>query len=269
MISVCLASYNGEKYIEQQIESIVTQISSSDELIISDDGSTDSTTQIVYRLAQKYPQIKILKASHNSINPQEIKNIESTIYKEFNIIYKVALNFLRAIKEAKGDTIYLCDQDDIWLPDKISVCESRLKLYDVVVHRRQDVNTELEPIRAQNKNIPDNRKATFFQSLVVSHFQGACMGFTRRIKDNIIENLDLFSSIPLSQDHAIGYIALVFSGQSKICFEPKQLILYRRHNNNVSPTGEKSKHSILFKLLYRWNDIKFYLLLRKRKLFGR
>lgn len=265
MISVCLAAYNGEKYIQQQIESIISQINQNDELIISDDGSTDATIPIIRELANKHPQIKFLEKPDNIICSEAINNLENSKYHEFKVIYKVALNFIRALKEAKGDTIYLCDQDDVWLPSKIQVCESILKKYDVVVHRRKDVDSNLQPLKEYSQNTPDNRKATFLQSLRVSHFQGACMGFTKKIKNKIFENIDLFYSIPLSQDHAIGYIALVYVGAEHIYFESDRLILYRRHDNNVSPTGEKSSHTLKFKLLYRWNDMKFYSKLQYRK----
>ncbi len=129
----------------------------------------------------------------------------------------------------------------------------------------------LQPLHPKEENLAfadDNRTAGFFQSLIVSHFQGACMCFSRKIKEEIIRNIDLFHTIPLAHDHAIGYIALVVCGKERIKFEPSSQMLYRRHGCNVSPTGEKSRHSLKFKLLYRLNDLRFYLALRFRYAFG-
>lgn len=91
MISVCMACYNGQKYIRQQIDSILSQLKENDELIISDDGSKDLTCEIV--LSYHDPRIKLL---HNT--------------KEHGFIG----NFENALRCAKGDIIFLSDQDDVW-----------------------------------------------------------------------------------------------------------------------------------------------------------
>lgn len=266
MISVCIATHNGAKYIRQQIDSILPQLDRDDEILISDDGSTDNTINII----RSYNSLKI-----NILPPPETTNdsesiVDSLFYEEFGIIRKVSNNFLNAISYAKGDSVYLCDQDDVWLPTKVGTCENLLKKYDVVIHRRTDVDVNLQHLHQGKENTApteDNRTAGFIQSLIVSHFQGACMCFTRKIKDEIIRNIDLFHTIPLAHDHAIGYIALVTCGKDRIKFEPSSQMLYRRHGNNVSTTGEKSRHSLKFKLLYRLNDLRFYLALRFRYVF--
>lgn len=61
MISVCIATYNGEKYLAEQLDSILLQVSEEDELIISDDGSTDHTLEILRTYAPNYPQIQLLQ----------------------------------------------------------------------------------------------------------------------------------------------------------------------------------------------------------------
>jgi len=108
-ISVCMASYNGEKYIRQQIDSILPQLGESDELIISDDSSTDDTISVV-----------------KSINDNRIKLIKDQKFKS------PVSNFENAIKNATGDFIFLCDQDDIWQPNKVESVLPFLKQYDLV-----------------------------------------------------------------------------------------------------------------------------------------
>ena len=111
MISVCIATHNGAHYIKEQIESILCQLGSTDEIIISDDGSTDKTIDIL--LAFKDKRIKI----HHF--KQLVKSKHSHTY--------VCKNFENALKYAKGEYIFLADQDDWWMPDKVEKCLLALK----------------------------------------------------------------------------------------------------------------------------------------------
>ncbi|MDE5758415.1 MAG: glycosyltransferase, partial [Allobaculum sp.] len=92
MISVCIATYNGERYIETQIRSILDQLNEDDEIIISDDSSTDRTLDII-----------------RSLNDSRIKLFAG------NKFHSRTFNFENALKQATGDFIFLSDQDDIWL----------------------------------------------------------------------------------------------------------------------------------------------------------
>ena len=95
MVSVCMTTYNGEKFIREQIASILCQLQDHDELIISDDGSTDSTIEIV-----------------NSLGDVRIKFYQ-------NCFKNVVKNFEFTISKAVGDYIFLSDQDDIWHRNKV------------------------------------------------------------------------------------------------------------------------------------------------------
>ena len=95
MISVALAAYKGEKYIEQQIRSILPQLSHGDEIIVSDDKPGGMTEKIVRRLAEEDSRIIYVEGKGKG----------------------VVTNFINAIRYTKGDKIFLCDQDDVWLPD--------------------------------------------------------------------------------------------------------------------------------------------------------
>ena len=106
MTSVCMATYNGQKYLREQIESILCQLSANDELVISDDHSTDSTVDII-----------------RSYGDSRIKMYANELTKG------VTHNFENALNKSKGDIIFLADQDDVWLPNKISKMEK--KFHDV------------------------------------------------------------------------------------------------------------------------------------------
>src|SRR5574344_164358 len=111
MISVCMAVYNGEKYLREQIESILKQLSPEDELVVSDDASTDASIEIIERI--KDSRLIILK-NENRLGP----------------IY----NFERALVHCRGDLIFLSDQDDLWLTGKVNACVQKLKEYDLILH---------------------------------------------------------------------------------------------------------------------------------------
>ena len=110
MVSVCMATYNGEQYIKEQINSILCQIKENDELIISDDSSTDSTINII-----------------KGINDNRIRLIERAQFKNH------ILNFDSVLKLAEGDIIFMTDQDDVWLPNKVSIVSGYLTEYDLVL----------------------------------------------------------------------------------------------------------------------------------------
>ena len=105
MISVVLCTYNGEKYLKQQLDSILTQSLSVDEIVIRDDCSSDSTCVILDKYSDSFPQIRYKR---NYSNLGFVKNFES------------------ALKECKGDYIFFSDQDDIWDKDKVKISVSYL-----------------------------------------------------------------------------------------------------------------------------------------------
>ncbi|MEK5777350.1 glycosyltransferase, partial [Acinetobacter nosocomialis] len=98
MISVCLATYNGEKYIVEQLTSILSQLSPTDEVIISDDHSTDETLLLI-----------------KSLNDPRIKIITNELGKGYT------KNFENAINHSSGDYIFLSDQDDVWVENKVEL----------------------------------------------------------------------------------------------------------------------------------------------------
>lgn len=96
-VSVALAAYNGERYIRQQIDSILQQLGDRDELVISDDGSTDRTIQIIRSYTSKDPRVRLLAGPGRGIKQ----------------------NIAHALANTKGAYIFLADQDDVWMPDKV------------------------------------------------------------------------------------------------------------------------------------------------------
>src|SRR5690606_26359089 len=99
-ISVCMATYNGENHIEEQLESILKQLKDNDEVIISDDGYSDKTIELIKGFND--PRIKLF----------------------LNSFRNIILNFEFALSKATGDFIFLSDQDDIWYDNKVIIVVS-------------------------------------------------------------------------------------------------------------------------------------------------
>lgn len=230
-ISVCIATYNGEKYIKEQLDSILIQLGVNDEVIISDDSSTDKTIELIefYRDSR----IRILRN----------QKFHSPIY-----------NFENALKEAIGDYIFLCDQDDVWLPDKVENMLQYLVQYDLVVSDCKVVDAELNVI-SESFFIGRSSRKGFWRNLIKNAYLGCCMAFRKEVLRYIL---------PFPRDIAMHdiWIGLFVEMHGNSFFLPRQLMLYRRHGANVSFGGDRSKYSLLYKIKYRLCML-FCLLKRK------
>lgn len=233
MISVCMATFNGAKFIREQLDSIICQLGPKDEIVISDDGSTDGTISII----ESYNDNRIRLLHHNK-KPNHHKHAMAHYY--------VSENFENALLQAKGDYIYLSDQDDIWLPNRVALMQRALKSFDCVMCNRSNVDSVLNIIKA--RGLPDNylcrkrRLNPFFTG-----FTGCQMAFTRRLLNNALP----FPKDTCVHDAWIGKLAVALGYKTYFFNEP--LILYRVHENNVSDTTKQSKHNnpLIFRLSYR------------------
>lgn len=231
MISVCIATYNGEKYIEEQLISILNQISEDDEIIISDDSSNDLTLEKI-----------------RTINDKRIKIYENNKFRS------PIFNFENALMKAKNDLIFLSDQDDIWEENKIKIMKKQLKNYDLVVSDCRVVDENLKILENSFFYLRNSGKG-IIKNLYKNTYLGCCMAFNRKILEKA---LPFPKNIPM-HDIWLGIIGESFG---KTIFINDKLTRYRRHNNNVSPTSEKSNYSIKKKIEFRLNVIKS-LILRK------
>jgi glycosyltransferase involved in cell wall biosynthesis len=225
-----MTTYNGEKYIKQQIDSILDQLDNDDELIISDDGSTDSTLDIISLYSDK--RIVLLHHSQN-------KELLKFSHAGFHLI---ADNFENALKIAKGDYIFLSDQDDVWLKERKTECLKYLLNYDIVLCNFTiiDENNELLCKKCCNKS-PISK--FLIVNIIKVRFVGCCMAFNRKVLEFVLP----FPDKLFLHDLWIGCIG---SSLGKFCFIDAVLHGYRRYNNNVSPF-KKSDNRLIFKIVYR------------------
>ncbi|MEQ6996725.1 glycosyltransferase family 2 protein [Enterococcus casseliflavus] len=222
MISVCIATYNGEEFILAQIESILKQLAANDEIIISDDGSIDKTIEYIKSFEDS--RIKIY------LNDNE-RGFTS--------------NFQNALSKAEGDFIFLADQDDIWLDNKVKITLDALQYSDLVISDCLTVDENLN-ILNNSRFHEFNIKGTKLEHFLKSRYIGCCMAFNKKILDTVLP-------FPLKYkvlEHDI-WIAAVGLTYFKTTLIREPLIMYRRHSNNVSSGGFNNGYPLLVKLYKR------------------
>lgn len=226
MISVCIATYNGERFIREQIDSILRQLSSDDEIIVSDDGSTDNTISIINGISDK--RIKVIEVSGK---------------------HSPTLNFECALKASKGYYIFMSDQDDVWKPNKVNICMEWLQRYDCVVSDAEVTDSSLNPLYPSLYAIMQVRQGRIYNTIWKNGYTGCCMAFRR----NVLE-----ASLPFPKDipmHDI-WIGNVAAYKYNVKFIPDKLIFYRRHEDTSSCNAKRSKYSIWQQMKFRWSVIK-------------
>lgn len=216
-----MATYNGERYLRPQLDSILKQLSQEDELIISDDGSTDGSLIIIESYQDS--RIKLLHSTHK------------------NLIY----NFENALEQASGDIIFLSDQDDIWFDEKVDKYKENLK-------KNLLVFSNAAMFHANNSSVSelffkDSKKKTgLLNNLKKVKFLGATLAFKKEVLNRA---LPFPKNIPM---HDI-WIGLVAESMGSTYYIDEPLIYYRRHENAASTSGGKSSNSFLTKLTIRMN----------------
>ena len=218
-VSVCMTTYNGEKYIYKQIESILNQLEENDEVIICDDGSSDSTIGII-----------------SSFEDSRIK----VVINDENLGF--SRNFTKCISLAQGDFIFLSDHDDIWLPDKVrkylEIFEGKSDVVSIMSNMEIiDENDLVTNPRFLNLTSGyGNRFYRVVKNFAKSTYYGCSIAFRKELKSKILP-------LPFHFDTWIGLISDMYGR----CYHLDEVTMqYRRHSNNFS-TGKTSKLLIIIK----------------------
>lgn len=201
-----MATYNGERFIRKQLTSILSQLGPEDEVIVSDDSSTDRTLDIITEL-----------------NDCRIRVFEG------NTFYCSIFNFENALRHAGGDIIILSDQDDIWLPNKVELILERFAgkqrpVYLMVLDAEvvdEDENVLYDSVFKKFRRVGPGLVA----NLVDNSYIGCCMAFSR---DLLEYALPFPQSIPM-HDMWLGLIAELFGTTE---FVPVKSMRYRKHSNS-------------------------------------
>ena len=216
MISLVMATYNGEKYLYEQLDSIRCQTMPPDEVIICDDCSKDSTVNMIQKYIDKY-QLKHWNVYENEKNKGYSKN------------------FSDALKLAKGDIIFLADQDDIWMDDKVEKCVAYMneKNIDLVVTDKQIIdendNVTCSSVRKHSNKNYDNWN-TYDDITKYNIFVTYAVGMSIIMKASFAKK-----SLPFSKytGHDKWVLACT-STEGKVGYLNLPLVQYRRHGKNVS-----------------------------------
>lgn len=235
MTSICMASYNGARFIKEQIDSILPQLAPDDELVISDDGSTDGTLEIIAEYAAD-PRVRVLHHEKKG----------NKFYPTLKLCYSTS-NFENALKHALGDYIFLSDQDDVWEKDKVEKSLELLKEYDYIVHNFSVIDSEGKIVHEKYYH---SSPLTFLPLIDIIHpnFWGCCSCFNRKI---LKKSVPFMEKVP-QHDTWIGLVSEKYGS----CFWNKEpLLRHRIYEGNTSTGSKKSENSFFLKILYRINTL--------------
>lgn len=230
-IAILLATYNGEAYVSEQIESILSQTYEDWMLYIHDDGSKDNTIKVIKGYEQKYPEkIVILDAPSTG---------------------GAKTNFLYLFEQIEAPFYMCCDQDDVWLPNKIEVTKKEM---DNLIRGDEDkpclVFTELSVVDGDLNIIAEKMsdyqgldcvKLKFNRALIQNVVTGCTMMVNRVLRDELTKIED-YESVLMHDWWAL----LVATRFGKVGFVESPTILYRQHGNNG--VGATNAASFLYKL---------------------
>lgn len=233
-----MATYNGERFIGEQLSSILRQIAPGDEVIVSDDSSTDRTVAII-----------------SEFNDSRIRVLEK------NTFHNPIFNFENALRHATGEIIVLSDQDDIWFPNKIELIRSQFSA------RKQPVwliVTDAEVISENGAVLFDSLFKKFrrvgpgvMANIIDNSYIGCCMAFSREL---LTFALPFPKQIPM-HDMWLGLVAELFGATSYV---PVVTASYRKHENSATnfhisfiPWVQiKRRWHLSISLLKRWLEVR-------------
>lgn len=215
-ISVAMAVYNGERFLPEQLDSILSQMEPQDELVVSYDQSKDRTWEIVCDYAAHYPQVKLVK------NPEP----------------GVSGNFNNALSACTGDYLFICDQDDRWSDNKrAAVLETFARSgADMVIHNGVHIDVEGKVISEpffDTYRIGNGR----VRNIIRSRYSGCCMAFTKEMAKKILP-------FPKKIDAYDRWVGTIGEFMGKIAYDDRVLLYHRLHGENVT-TGTRGAQTII------------------------
>lgn len=219
MVTIIMTTYNGEKYLNEQIDSILSSTYKEFKLYIVDDGSKDSTMDILSRYQRQYPDVIYISRNETNMG--------------------VTLNFLSAINRTTSDYIMLCDQDDVWKKDKIAKTLQRMKQMEVQFGKDMPVAVFTDAYVTDSKlNIIHesffrsgklNPRLTDLPHLLMENKLIGCTVMINGAVRRILQSRPL----PKHARFHDGWLGLIAASLGKISFIPEPTLLYRQHEANV------------------------------------
>jgi glycosyl transferase family 2 len=238
-ISVCLAAFQGERFIAPQLQSILAQLSLSDEVIVVDDCSTDRTCDEILKIAD--PRISLIRHQSNR---------------------GVARSFEDAISRASGAVIFLSDQDDLWIPGKVEMVLQTFEDDPKITLVVTDAVVVNEQGSALGRYYED--RGRFRSGLLANLIRSKYLGCTMAFRSQLVAKVIPFpAGNEVLHDIWIGVVNSISSGKTRYLDEP--LVWYRRHSAAVT-SGDLS---LKRKMWVRLHLIKAVVNFRARTLLAR
>ena len=213
-ISVCMTLLDGAPFLAGQIESILSQLPARSEIVVADDGSRDGSPESLAALGD--PRIRILPPADPSRGP-----------------LGPARNAERALAAARGEIVFLADQDDVWLPGKVERVLEALRSATLVLHDawlyRPDADGKF--VRAERLGEIRPWAPGLFRNWLRNGYVGCCMAFRREL---LREALPFPERIPMHDQ----WLGLAAERKFSVAYVPEPLLLWRRHAGTATrPEG--------------------------------
>ncbi len=226
LVSIVVAVYNGEKYLQPQVQSLQSQGYQNLEIILADDCSKDGSWQMAQALSAKDPRIKLLR------NPQNLG---------------ITGNFLKGLLLAQGQFICLCDQDDVWRSDKVALLKQLLESSPQNMLAYSDLEVCDEGLRTIRPSFWRTagirpragylKEKAFLRNLT----PGCSMMFRREVRESMSRFSD---SMPFMHDHLAWILSAALG---RVVFSREKLVKYRQHDQNNIGVSERPPVSKQFR----------------------
>lgn len=217
-VSVCMATYRGESFVREQLESILAQLGENDEVVVVDDSSPDRTASVVESVGD--PRVRLVKAASNR---------------------GYVRTFEHAVGLSRGEFIFLSDQDDVWIPGRVELMLKALSSHLVVASNFDMHGSAPRPWIPRLRSADSGRHLANLAAILVGYraYYGCGMAFRR-------EALGYFSPIPsyLRESHDL-WLAICGNVAGSIAHLDESTIYRRLHDENQTPAGWRSLPKII------------------------
>ncbi|KRM84215.1 glycosyltransferase, group 2 family protein [Limosilactobacillus coleohominis DSM 14060] len=231
-IAILMSTYNGDKYLKTQIQSIINQKYTNWHLYIRDDGSTDKTIEIIEEFEKKEPRISFF-------NRKNIKNVG------------VTRSFIDLLNNVNADYYMFSDQDDYWMPNKISICLNKISKVSgptCVFTELQVVNKNLKLLHLMNNS---NVWFDFPHFLFGNCVTGCTMMINNDLKSLLLIEKTNFQNVYLHD----WWIAMICASFGKLLYVSTPTIYYRQHGDNAEGSKKDNLKTIAKRTLHLDHEI--------------